>query len=79
MLVTAEVAQKEGMKLAAKEEYAKMVGLDLFTFMQSFGGVQQVGADQLLVPSNILDRWFQRLSSKLARDPDFLTRQRDKI
>lgn len=33
------------------------VGLDLFNFMQSFGGVQQVGADQLLVPANILNRW----------------------
>lgn len=75
----AEVLQKEGMKMAHKEEFAKRVGLDLFNFMQSFGGVQQVGSDQLLVPANVLDRWYQRLATKLQRDPDFLTRQKDQI
>jgi hypothetical protein len=55
------------------------VGLDLFNFMQSFGNVTQVGSDQILVPTRILDFWFERLSSKLRRDPDFLTRVRDKV
>lgn len=36
------MSQKEGSKLGAKEDFAKMVGLDLFNFMQSFGGVAQV-------------------------------------
>ncbi|GAB4819785.1 hypothetical protein N2152v2_006831 [Parachlorella kessleri] len=75
----AEVSQKEGSKLGAKEDFAKMVGLDLFNFMQSFGGVAQVGGDQLLVPSNILNRWYERLSTRLRKDPDYLTRQRDKV
>lgn len=75
----AEVTQKEGMKMAAKQDYAKRVGLDLFNFMQSFGGVQQVPNGYLLVPENVLDKWFVRLSNKLSRDPDFLTRQKDQI
>ena len=47
--------------------------------LQSFGGVQAVGGDQLLVPANILDHWYQRLSNRLRRDPDFLTRRRDAV
>jgi hypothetical protein len=58
---------------------AVQVGLDLFNFMQSFGTVSQVGGDQLLVPANILNRWYERLSTRLRKDPDFLTRQRDKV
>ncbi|KAL4421725.1 hypothetical protein ABPG77_002341 [Micractinium sp. CCAP 211/92] len=75
----AELGQKEGAKLGAKEEFAKCVGLDLFNFMQSFGGVQAVGGDKLLVPSNVLDHWYQRLSNRLRRDPDFLTRRKDAV
>ena len=47
--------------------------------MQSFGGVQNVGGDKLLVPSNVLDHWFLRLSNRLRRDPDFLTRRREPV
>ncbi len=54
-------------------------GLDLFNFMQSFGGVQNVGPNHLLVPSNVLDAWYARLSHRLRRDPEFLTRNRDKV
>ena len=99
----AEAQGKQGMKLAAKEEFCKRVGLDLFNYLQSFGGMPP----QL---SNLLDQWFlrsvagrgglgrglglaahrmqlplagpltaplgwmRRLSNKLRRDPDFLTR-----
>ncbi|KAI3428790.1 hypothetical protein D9Q98_007609 [Chlorella vulgaris] len=66
-------------KLGSREDFAKRVGLDLFNFMQSFGGVQAVGGDKLLVPANILDHWYARLSNRLRRDPDWLTRQRDAI
>ncbi|KAK2076047.1 hypothetical protein QBZ16_001383 [Prototheca wickerhamii] len=74
-----EARQKEGSKLGAKEDFAKRVGLDLFNFMQSFGGVQNVGGNNILVPVNVLDAWYQRLERRLRRDPDFLTRQKDKI
>ena len=49
------------------------MGLNLFNYIQSFGGMQSVGLDTLL------DRWFSRLSERLRRDPDFLTRQKDKF
>ena len=75
----AELAHKEGSKLGAKEEFAKRVGLDLFQYMQSFGGVQAVGADKLLVPANVLDCWYQRLSNRLRRDPDWLTRHKEAV
>lgn len=76
---TEEASTKEGVKLGAKEDFCKRVGLDLFNFMQSFAGVSSVGHDKLLVPSNVLDQWFTRISNKLKRDPDYLTRQRDMI
>lgn len=75
----AEVAQKEGSKIGAKEEFCRRVGLDLFNFMQSFGGVQGVGSDKLLVPTNVLDHWFARIERRLKADPDFLTRHKDAI
>ncbi|KAL6780223.1 hypothetical protein ACKKBF_B13975 [Auxenochlorella protothecoides x Auxenochlorella symbiontica] len=78
-LAADQARAKEGSKLGAKEEFAKMVGLDLFNFMQSFGGVQNVGSNNLLVPMNVLDAWYQRLERRLRKDPDFLTRQRDKV
>jgi protein Hikeshi len=70
-----EATARQGAKLGAKEDFARNVGLDLFNYMQSFGGVHSVGSDKLLVPANVLDQWFARLSYKLRRDPDFLTRK----
>lgn len=74
-----EAGSKEGAKIGAKSEFCKRVGLDLFQYMQSFGNVSTVGPDQLLVPANVLDRWFTRISNRLKNDPDFLTRQKDII
>lgn len=70
---------KEGAKLGAKEDFCKRVGMDLFQYMQSFGDVRSVGPEQLLVPTNVLDKWFTRISTRLRHDPDFLTRQKDAI
>lgn len=72
-----ELQQKEGSKLNAKADFAKLVALNLFHFMQSFG-VQQAG-DKLLVPANCIDRWFQKFSDRFRRDPDFLTREQAEI
>lgn len=74
-----EAGSKEGAKIGAKSEFCKRVGLDLFQYMQSFGNVSTIGPDQLLVPANVLDRWFTRISNRLKNDPDFLTRQKDII
>ncbi|PRW61209.1 OPI10-like protein [Chlorella sorokiniana] len=69
----AELAQKEGSKLGAKEDFVKAVAYNLFAYMQSFGAVQALGGDKLL------DQWFQKTMDRLRRDPDFLTRRKDVI
>lgn len=74
-----EASAKECSKMGARQDFARRVGLDLFNFMQSFGGVQTMGKDTLLVPTNILDAWFNRLNSKLQKDPNFLTRAKDVV
>jgi len=38
----AEAQTKVGAKLGAKEDFCKRVGMDLFQYMQSFGGVSSV-------------------------------------
>lgn len=48
-------------------------------YMQSFAGVGSVGSDKLLVPANVLDKWYNRVSHRLERDPDFLSRSRDAL
>lgn len=73
-----ELVQKEGGKLKAKETFAKAVALNLFHFMESFGGVGQQ-ANQLVVPTDCIDRWFMKFSQRFRRDPDFLTRERNEL
>mmetsp|Transcript_9014 Transcript_9014/g.19382 ORF Transcript_9014/g.19382 Transcript_9014/m.19382 type:complete len:193 (+) Transcript_9014:81-659(+) len=72
-----EIIQKEGSKLGAREDFAKRVGMDLFRFMESFQ--TQAMGDHIVVPANALDRWFIKFTDKFRRDPDFLTRDRDKL
>jgi hypothetical protein len=73
-----EVSSKHLAKLAAKEDFCRRVGMDLFVYMQSFS--QSNGSsDYITVPMNILDTWFNRISSKLRHDPDFLTRKKEII
>ena len=79
MPAAAEASAKQGAKLAAKEEFCKRVGMDLFQYLQSYGGVSSAGPDTLLVPANVLDKWFARITHRLGRDPDFLTRTRDVV
>ncbi len=60
-----EVVQREGTKLASRQEFAKRVALDLFRFMESFNkGVQ---GDTLILPTNCLELWFQKFDSKFRR------------
>eukprot|EP01024_Parvocaulis_polyphysoides_P044674 TRINITY_DN41336_c0_g1_i3.p1 TRINITY_DN41336_c0_g1~~TRINITY_DN41336_c0_g1_i3.p1 ORF type:complete len:188 (+),score=20.50 TRINITY_DN41336_c0_g1_i3:32-595(+) len=67
-----ELSQKEGSKMAARQEFAKKVAMDLFRFMESFASGYQ--GDAMIVPTNILDRWFIKFEEKFRRDPDFLFR-----
>ncbi|KAF5828444.1 hypothetical protein DUNSADRAFT_17594 [Dunaliella salina] len=73
----AEIVNKEGSKLAAREEFAKLVGVDLFRFMESFQ--KTAVGDHLVVPANALDRWFLRFQEKYRKDPDFLARDKEKL
>lgn len=68
----ADCMAKEGSSLGSKEEFARRVGMDLFRFMESFQTVQM--GDQLVVPSNVLDRWFTKFQHRFRSDPNFLTR-----
>ncbi|XP_023643337.1 protein OPI10 homolog [Capsella rubella] len=51
------------------EKLAMKVGENLFNFMQSFCGVD---GSKLVVPMDILDRWFKKFQEKAKRDPGFL-------
>lgn len=59
--------------------YKPQVGLDLYRFMESFAQPAGGRSDTIVVPANILERWLTKFSEKFRRDPDFLTRDKDKI
>eukprot|EP01018_Ginkgo_biloba_P026034 Gb_07045 [translate_table: standard] len=48
------------------EELATKLGENLFNFMQSFCSVEM---NKLVVPMDILDKWFKRLQERSKRDP----------
>eukprot|EP00240_Pyramimonas_obovata_P006765 CAMPEP_0118937992 /NCGR_PEP_ID=MMETSP1169-20130426/24479_1 /TAXON_ID=36882 /ORGANISM="Pyramimonas obovata, Strain CCMP722" /LENGTH=172 /DNA_ID=CAMNT_0006881801 /DNA_START=171 /DNA_END=689 /DNA_ORIENTATION=+ len=74
----ASVSGKEEQISGSKENFAKRVAMDLFTFMQSFQGAPVTG-DTLMVPANFINRWFVKFQEKFRRDPDFLTRDSNKV
>ena len=74
----ADLAMKEGERLGAKENFAKMVAMDLFRYLESFNAGTRAGPDTLVVPANFLDRWFEKFARKFRLDPDFLTRDANK-
>ncbi|ERN11037.1 uncharacterized protein LOC18439221 [Amborella trichopoda] len=51
------------------EQLAMKVGENLFNFMQSFCSVD---GNRLVVPMDILDRWFKKFQEKAKRDPEYL-------
>ncbi|KAK3020051.1 hypothetical protein RJ639_003364 [Escallonia herrerae] len=51
------------------ERLAMKVGENLFNFMQSFCGVD---GNKLVVPMDILDRWFKKFQERAKRDPEYL-------
>ena len=66
----AELAEKEGSKLASRHDFARRVAIDLYRFLESFN-VSAAG-NQLVLPSDVLDRWMAKFDHKFRRDPDFL-------
>ncbi|WIA11762.1 hypothetical protein OEZ85_011856 [Tetradesmus obliquus] len=73
----AEVAAKESSRVGDKLAYAKRVGMDLYHFLASFA--TQTNGDTIVIPTKALDRWYERFERKFRLDPDFLTRNQDKI
>ncbi|XP_042037136.1 protein OPI10 homolog [Salvia splendens] len=51
------------------ERLALKVGENLFNFMQSFCAVD---GSKLIVPTDILDRWFKKFQERAKRDPEYL-------
>lgn len=51
------------------EHLALKVGENLFNFMQSFCGVD---GSKLVVPMDILHRWFKKFQERAKRDPEYL-------
>lgn len=51
------------------ERMAMKVGENLFNYMQSFCGLD---GSKLIVPMDILDRWFKKFQERAKRDPDYL-------
>ena len=55
---------------------AQKVAMDLFKFLQSFDSGTG-GLGNMVVPTNIFDRWLQRFENKFRRDPNFFLRSND--
>ncbi|MQL98677.1 hypothetical protein Taro_031395, partial [Colocasia esculenta] len=55
--------------LGRAERLALRVGENLFNFMQSFCTFD---GNRLIVPADILDRWFNKFQERSKRDPDYL-------
>lgn len=51
--------------------YAHKIATDLFQFMSSFAQEPRK-SDVMVVPTNILDRWFERFERKYKQDPNFM-------
>nr|ABK25938.1 unknown [Picea sitchensis] len=51
------------------EQLAMKVGENLFNFMQSFCTMD---SNKLVVPTDILDRWFKKFQERAKRDPEYL-------
>ncbi|KAG9142927.1 hypothetical protein Leryth_006202 [Lithospermum erythrorhizon] len=67
-----DLASLSSLDVAAEkriERLALKVGENLFNFMQSFCGVD---GSKLIVPMDILDRWFKKFQEKAKRDPEYL-------
>lgn len=57
-------------KQVARMHVAQKIATDLFQFMQSFD-TGTAGAGNMVVPTNIFDRWMKRFENRLARNPNF--------
>ncbi|CAB9520279.1 chromosome 11 open reading frame 73 [Seminavis robusta] len=54
---------------------AQKIAKDLFKYMQSFDTGGSYG--QMMVPTNIFDRWMKRFEARFRRDPNFFLKASD--
>ena len=57
---------------AAASSAARGIALDLFNYMESF---KKPGHAELVVPPSIFERWIQKFTSKVKRDPNFFLKK----
>ncbi|KAJ4750881.1 hikeshi-like protein [Rhynchospora pubera] len=53
-----------------RERMALKVGESLFNYMTSFCGAD--GGGNIVVPADILDRWFRKFQERARKDPNYL-------
>lgn len=78
MEAISELGEKETSKVSAGEDFAKAVALNLFHYIESFGSGGRAG-DALIMPTDVINRWFVKFSERYRRDPDFFTRSVSKV
>lgn len=62
------------------KEFAKKVAQNLFNFMYSFNQIsdQQTAQNNVLVvPSNTLDKWYDKFMRKYELDPNFIYKSQE--
>ncbi|GJQ93038.1 protein OPI10 [Tanacetum coccineum] len=67
-----DIGSLPSLDVAAEQKIQRLamkVGENLFNFMQSFCGVD---GSKLVVPMDILDRWFKKFQERSKRDPEYL-------
>jgi hypothetical protein len=55
---------------------AQKIASDLYKFMQSFD-TGAGGAGNMVVPTNVFDRWMKRFENRFQRDPNFFMKNQD--
>lgn len=55
---------------------AQKIGADLFAFMRSFD-TGAAGVGNMVVPTNIFDRWFRRFEARMQRNPNFFLKEHE--
>ena len=72
----ASALEKESGLVRHKETFAKRVAEDLYVYMQSFQTDESASSDRMVVPVNILQKWFEKFTNRFRRDPGYLDRPR---
>jgi hypothetical protein len=73
----ASALEKESGLVRHKETFAKRVAEDLYVYMQSFQSDEVAARNgTMVVPVNILQKWYEKFTNRFRRDPGYLDRPR---